>query len=111
MEHYLLDGRDRPFDRLGSRLSFYVMLFLASSTDSWQHAQVSLNGVLYVRIGRDDPIVVAWRPTDLQGAVASPSAGLRKRRTCRSVARSGYITFRDVTPGDRHERPRAPTRR
>jgi ubiquinol-cytochrome c reductase cytochrome b subunit len=109
MEHHLLDRpRDRPV-RTGlgvGVLSFYVMLFLASSTDVLANTlKVSLNGVLWTfRIGTPTiPIVVGLATYQICKELSrAPSAGLRKRSNV--VVRSaegGYTTVSaDIRPGD-----------
>ena len=108
-EHHLLDRpRDRPVrTALGvGVLSFYVMLFLASSTDVLANTlKVSLNGVLWTfRIGTPTvPIVVGLATYQICKELSrAPTAGLRKRSNV--VVRSaegGYATVpADVHPGD-----------
>jgi ubiquinol-cytochrome c reductase cytochrome b subunit len=110
---------DRPRDRpvrtgLGvGVLSFYVMLFLASSTDVLANTlKVSLNGVLWTfRIGTPTiPIVVGLATYQICKELSrAPSSGLRKRSNV--VVRSpegGYTTVpADIHPGDREGEPPA----
>ncbi|HEX4540023.1 MAG TPA: ubiquinol-cytochrome c reductase cytochrome b subunit [Acidimicrobiales bacterium] len=108
-EHHLLDRpRDRPV-RTGlgvGVLTFYVMLFFASSTDVLANTlKVSLNGVLWTfRIGTPTiPIVVGLATYQICKELSrAPSAGLRKRSNV--VVRSpdgGYTTVpADIHPGD-----------
>jgi ubiquinol-cytochrome c reductase cytochrome b subunit len=114
IEHHELDRpRDRPVrTALGvGVLSFYVMLFLASSTDVLANTlRVSLNGVLWTfRIGTPTiPIVVGLATYQICKELSrAPRAGLRKRSNV--VVRSpdgGYATVRaDIRPGDREEEP------
>ncbi|TMM11449.1 MAG: hypothetical protein E6G01_17350 [Actinobacteria bacterium] len=114
MEHHELDRpRDRPV-RTGlgvGVLSFYVMLFLASSTDVLANTlRVSLNGVLWTfRIGTPTiPIVVGLATYQICKELSrAPRAGLRKRSNV--VVRSpegGYATVRaDIHPGDKEGEP------
>jgi ubiquinol-cytochrome c reductase cytochrome b subunit len=113
-EHHLLDRpRDRPVrTALGvGVLAFYVMLFLASSTDVLANTlKVSLNGVLWTfRIGTPTvPIVVGLATYQICKELSrAPRAGLRKRSNV--VVRSaegGYATVpADVHPGDAVREP------
>ena len=113
-EHHQLDRpRDRPVrTALGvGVLSFYVMLFFASSTDVLANTlRVSLNGVVWTfRIGTPTiPIVVGLATYQICKELSrAPRAGLRKRSAV--VVRSaegGYTTVpADIRPGDKEGEP------